>query len=78
MDWLSVCEANAGFASASVRGSFFGESACKTHVPNRSLYAVYLVLKEVGFADGLKLFGTRVVDFMPLQKKNSCIGTQIC
>ncbi len=67
--WLSVRECDIGFAPATVLGvSFSGELAYEIHVPNASLYAAYLALREAGKAHGLKLFGARAVDSMRMEK----------
>ena len=67
--WLSVSECCIGVAPAIVMGvSFSGELAYEIHVPNASLYAAYLALKEAGAAHGLKLFGARAVDSMRMEK----------
>ena len=67
--WLSVRECFIGFSPATVLGvSFSGELAYEIHVPNASLYAVYLALREAGKAQGLQLFGARAVDSMRMEK----------
>ena len=67
--WLSVRESFIGFAPAIVMGvSFSGELAYEIHVPNASLYAAYLALREAGQAHGLKLFGARAVESMRMEK----------
>ncbi len=67
--WLSVRECFIGFAPATVMGvSFSGELAYEIHVPNASLYAAYLALREAGRDHGLALFGARAVDSMRLEK----------
>ncbi|NBR35336.1 MAG: FAD-dependent oxidoreductase [Rhodobacteraceae bacterium] len=67
--WLSVRECFIGFAPATVMGvSFSGELAYEIHVPNASLYAAYLALREVGNRYDLKLFGARAVESMRLEK----------
>jgi len=67
--WLSVREAFIGFAPATVLGvSFSGELAYEIHVPNASLYAAYLALRDAGKTHGMKLFGARAVDSMRLEK----------
>lgn len=67
--WLSVRECCIGFAPAVVMSvSFSGELAYEIHVPNASLYAVYLTLREAGRAHGLKLFGARAIDSMRMEK----------
>ena len=67
--WLSVRECFVGIAPATVMSvSFSGELAYEIHVPNASLYAAYLALREAGNAFGLKLFGSRAVESMRLEK----------
>ena len=67
--WLSVRECFIGFAPATVMGvSFSGELAYEIHVPNASLYAAYLALRQAGKAYGLKLFGARAVESMRMEK----------
>jgi len=67
--WLSVRECFIGFSPATVLGvSFSGELAYEIHVPNASLYAVYLALREAGKAHGLQLFGARAVESMRMEK----------
>ncbi|WP_170552723.1 GcvT family protein [Ruegeria atlantica] len=67
--WLSVRECFVGFAPATVMGvSFSGELAYEIHVPNASLYAAYLALRQAGGAYGLKLFGARAVESMRMEK----------
>ncbi len=67
--WLSVREAYVGIAPVTVLGvSFSGELAYEIHVPNESLYAAYLTLRNAGEAHGLRLFGARAVDSMRLEK----------
>ncbi|WP_370402064.1 GcvT family protein [Sulfitobacter sp. JB4-11] len=67
--WLSVREACIGFAPATVMAvSFSGELAYEIHVPNASLYAVFLALRKAGAQHGLKLFGARAVDSMRMEK----------
>ncbi|MEQ9261502.1 MAG: FAD-dependent oxidoreductase [Roseovarius sp.] len=67
--WLSVRECFVGFAPATVMGvSFSGELAYEIHVPNASLYAAYLALREAGEAHGLRLFGARAVESMRMEK----------
>ncbi len=48
--------------------SFSGELAYEVHVPNASLYAAYLALREAGGLHGLRLFGSLAVDSMRLEK----------
>ncbi|WP_171173296.1 FAD-dependent oxidoreductase [Ruegeria sp. HKCCD8929] len=67
--WLSVRECFIGFAPATVMGvSFSGELAYEVHLPNASLYAAYLALREAGRAHGLRLFGARAVESMRMEK----------
>lgn len=67
--WLSVREAHVGIAPATVLAvSFSGELAYEIHVPNESLYAAYLALRTAGEPHGLKLFGSRAVESMRLEK----------
>jgi len=67
--WLSVRECFIGFAPATVMGvSFSGELAYEIHVPNASLYAAYLALRQAGRLHGLKLFGARAVESMRMEK----------
>ncbi|WP_425092632.1 GcvT family protein [Tropicimonas sp. S265A] len=67
--WLSVRECFIGIAPATVMGvSFSGELAYEIHVPNASLYAAYLALREAGDACGLGLFGARAVESMRMEK----------
>ena len=58
--WLSARECFIGIAPATVLGvSFSGELAYEIHVPNASLYATYLVLREAGDPMGMNLFGAK-------------------
>ncbi|MGH1414927.1 MAG: FAD-dependent oxidoreductase [Pelagimonas sp.] len=67
--WLSVRECFIGIAPATVMAvSFSGELAYEIHIPNASLYAAYLALREAGEEHGLKLFGGLAVDSMRLEK----------
>ncbi|MFP7673722.1 FAD-dependent oxidoreductase [Marivita sp. S0852] len=67
--WRSVREGFIGFAPAVVMGvSFSGELAYEIHVPNASLYAAYLALREAGRAYGLCLFGARAIESMRMEK----------
>ncbi|MEM7471473.1 MAG: FAD-dependent oxidoreductase [Pseudomonadota bacterium] len=66
--WLSARECFIGIAPATVLGvSFSGELAYEIHVPNASLYAAYLALREAGEQHGLKLFGARAVESMRME-----------
>ena len=67
--WLSVIECFIGFTAATVMSvSFSGELAYEVHVPNSSLYAAYLALSESGKEFGMKIFGSRAVESMRLEK----------
>lgn len=67
--WLSVRRAFIGIAPAVVMSvSFSGELAYEIHVPNNQLYAAYLALRKAGEAHGMKLFGSRAVESMRLEK----------
>ncbi|MEM9432096.1 MAG: glycine cleavage T C-terminal barrel domain-containing protein, partial [Pseudomonadota bacterium] len=67
--WLSARECYVGIAPATVMAvSFSGELAYEIHVPNASLYAAYLALREAGGVHGLRLFGARAVDTMRIEK----------
>ena len=67
--WLSARECFIGFAPATVLGvSFSGELAYEIHVPNASLYAAYLALRDAGRAYDLTLFGARAVESMRMEK----------
>lgn len=67
--WLSVRECFIGIAPATVMAvSFSGELAYEIHVPNASLYAAYLALRDAGKAHGLSLFGARAMDSMRMEK----------
>jgi dimethylglycine dehydrogenase len=66
--WLSVKECFIGIAPATVmRVSFSGELAYEIHIPNASLYAAYLALREAGEAHGMKIFGALAVESMRLE-----------
>ncbi|MEP4196816.1 MAG: FAD-dependent oxidoreductase [Aliishimia sp.] len=67
--WLSAREAFVGFSPVTVLAvSFSGELAYEIHVPNASLYAAYLALRDAGKAYGLQLFGARAVEAMRMEK----------
>ncbi|MCK0101298.1 FAD-dependent oxidoreductase [Pseudohalocynthiibacter sp. F2068] len=67
--WLSVRDAFIGIAPAIVMSvSFSGELAYEIHVPNNQLYAAYLALRQAGEAHGMRLFGSRAVESMRLEK----------
>jgi dimethylglycine dehydrogenase len=66
--WLSVRECFVGIAPATVmRVSFSGELAYELHIPNASLYAAYLALREAGKAHDLRIFGALAVESMRLE-----------
>ncbi|KUF09369.1 GcvT family protein [Pseudoponticoccus marisrubri] len=67
--WLSVREAFVGIAPVTVMSvSFSGELAYEIHVPNASLLVAFTALREAGAAQGLRLFGSRAVESMRLEK----------
>ncbi len=67
--WLSARETFIGIAPAAVLAvSFSGELAYEIHVPNNQLYAAFLALREAGEAHGLRLFGSRAIDSMRIEK----------
>ena len=67
--WLSVQKAFIGVAPATVMAvSFSGELAYEIHVPNNQLYAAYLALRAAGEPHGLRLFGSRAIESMRLEK----------
>ncbi|MEM8849870.1 MAG: glycine cleavage T C-terminal barrel domain-containing protein, partial [Pseudomonadota bacterium] len=67
--WLSVSETFVGIAPATILSvSFSGELAYEIHVPNGQIYAAYLALRRAGEAHGLRLFGSRAVDSMRIEK----------
>jgi dimethylglycine dehydrogenase len=67
--WLSLREAYVGIAPVTVLGvSFSGELAYEIHVPNENLHAAYAALRRAGDAHGLRLFGSRAVESMRLEK----------
>jgi len=67
--WLSVRAAFIGIAPAVVMSvSFSGELAYEIHVPNNQLYAAYLALRQAGETHGMRLFGSRAVESMRLEK----------
>ena len=64
--WLSVRKAEVGIAPATIMAvSFSGEVAYEIHVPNESLRAAWRAIREAG---DLKLFGSRAVESMRLEK----------
>ncbi|MFW8635158.1 GcvT family protein [Cribrihabitans pelagius] len=67
--WLSLRECVVGIAPATVMSvSYSGEPAYEIHVPNASLHAAYLALRQAGAAHGLTLFGARAAEAMRLEK----------
>ncbi len=67
--WLSVRHAYIGIAPAVVMAvSFSGELAYEIHVPNAQLYSAYLALMSAGKEFGIKLFGSRAVESMRMEK----------
>ncbi len=67
--WLSVRSCFIGIAPCIVMGvSFSGELAYEIHVPNNQLHAAYLALRKAGEAHNMKLFGSRAVESMRLEK----------
>jgi len=67
--WLSVRECFVGFSPATVMSvSFSGELAYEIHVPNASLYAAYIALREAGKKHNMSLFGARAVESMRMEK----------
>ncbi|MES0861720.1 FAD-dependent oxidoreductase [Ruegeria sp. SCPT10] len=67
--WLSVRECFVGIAPATVMNlSFSGELAYEIHVPNSSLYAAYLALRQAGCVFDMRLFGARAVESMRMEK----------
>ena len=67
--WLSVRECFIGFSPATVMAvSFSGELAYEIHVPNQSLYAVYLALINEGKKLDIQIFGARAVESMRMEK----------
>ncbi|MFK7879945.1 FAD-dependent oxidoreductase [Roseobacter sp.] len=67
--WLRVRPTTIGIAPAMVMSvSFSGELAYEIQVPNAHLYAAYLALRQAGEAHGMRLFGTRAVESMRMEK----------
>ena len=67
--WLSVRECFIGFSPATVMSvSFSGELAYEVHIPNSFLYAAYLTISNAGKGFGMKLFGSRAVESMRMEK----------
>ena len=48
--------------------SFSGELAYEVHIPNAFLYAAYLTISNAGKGFGMKLFGSRAVESMRMEK----------
>lgn len=67
--WLSVRQAFVGIAPAVIMSvSFSGEEAFEIHLPNNQLYAGYIALRRAGQSHGLRLFGSRAVESMRMEK----------
>ncbi len=67
--WLSARETLIGVAPATVLAvSFSGELAYEIHVPNNQLYAAYLALRKAGEPHGLRIFGSRAIESMRIEK----------
>ncbi|MCB1450182.1 MAG: FAD-dependent oxidoreductase [Nitratireductor sp.] len=67
--WLSVRRACIGIVPAVVMSvSFSGELAYEIHVPNAQLYSAYLALMKAGKEFGIRLFGSRAVESMRMEK----------
>lgn len=67
--WLSVRDCFIGIAPAIVMSvSFSGELAYEIHVPNNQLFAAYLALRQAGKEHDMKLFGSRAIESMRLEK----------
>ncbi|MGI9522350.1 MAG: GcvT family protein, partial [Hyphomicrobiaceae bacterium] len=67
--WLSVRSCFVGIAPSVVMSvSFSGELAYEVHVPNNQLYAAYIALREAGKRYDLRLFGSRAIDSMRIEK----------
>ena len=67
--WLSVRECFIGYAPATVMAvSFSGELAYEIHLPNASLYAAYLALRDAGKDHDMRLFGAHAVESMRMEK----------
>lgn len=67
--WLSVRRAFIGIAPAVIMSvSFSGELAYEIHVPNAQLYSAYLTLMKAGKEFGIRLFGSRAVESMRMEK----------
>ncbi|SDC22830.1 GcvT family protein [Ruegeria marina] len=67
--WLSVRRTHVGIVPAVVLAvSYSGEEAFEIHVPNAQLLSAYLCLRAAGEAHGLRLFGSRAIESMRLEK----------
>ena len=67
--WMDVKTGFVGISPATILAvSYSGEQAFEIHVPNNQLYAAYLALRQAGTPYGLKLFGSRAIDTMRLEK----------
>jgi dimethylglycine dehydrogenase len=67
--WLSVRQAFVSIAPAVIMSvSFSGEEAFEIHLPNNQLYAGYIALRRAGQSHGLRLFGSRAVESMRMEK----------
>ena len=66
---LSARQACIGAAPAVVLSvSFSGELAYELHIPNGHLCAAYLALREAGKRHAMRLFGSRAIESMRLEK----------
>ena len=69
LPWLRLCETHIGIVPAIVMAiSFSGERAYEIHVNNAQLHAAYAALRRAGEAHELRLFGSRAVESMRLEK----------
>lgn len=67
--WLSVRETTVGIAPAVVMAvSFSGELAYEIHVPNAQLQAAFHALEAAGAPHGMRLFGSRAIESMRIEK----------
>ena len=67
--WLSARECFIGITPAVVMGvSFSGELAYEIHVPLNQIYSAYRSLRAAGDPLGMRLFGSRAVESMRLEK----------
>ncbi len=69
---LASCPVKQGFlgnAPAVIMSvSFSGEWASEIHLPNNQLYAGYLALLQAARGHGSRLFGSRVIESMCMEK----------